>query len=111
MRPIPICLKLVKVKDLSLFRKVIALMGIEVSPGISAIEYAKRRTKLAAQLPDNAIAVVTASDIVYRTGHVFYDFHQDPDFFYLTGASKTIQETDVRLKHIAQDSMNLRHWL
>jgi L-lactate utilization protein LutC len=65
-------------------------MAIAVTPGISASEYAQRRTKLAAQLPSNGIAIVAASDIVYRTGHVFYPFHQDPDFFYLTGASRTI---------------------
>ncbi|KAF7511192.1 hypothetical protein GJ744_005089 [Endocarpon pusillum] len=61
------------------------LQAGEVTPGITALEYAQRRTKLAAQLPANAIAVVAASDVVFRTGHVFYNFHQDPDFFYLTG--------------------------
>jgi intermediate cleaving peptidase 55 len=57
----------------------------ELTPGISAQEYADRRTKLAAQLPDKAIAIVTASDTVFRSGSVFYKFHQDPDFLYLTG--------------------------
>ncbi|KIW45505.1 uncharacterized protein PV06_03891 [Exophiala oligosperma] len=57
----------------------------ELTPGISAQEYADRRTKLAAKLPDNAIAIVAASDIHFRSGSVFYEFHQDPDFFYLTG--------------------------
>lgn len=36
-------------------------------------------------MPKNAIAIVAASDIKYRSGNVFYEFHQDPDFFYLTG--------------------------
>ncbi|KAK5444349.1 aminopeptidase [Exophiala xenobiotica] len=57
----------------------------ELTPGITAHEYADRRTKLAAKLPDKAIAVVAASDIEFRSGSVFYQFHQDPDFFYLTG--------------------------
>lgn len=57
----------------------------ELTPGISAREYAERRTKLASKLPDNAIAIVAASDVQYRSGNVFYQFHQDPDFFYLTG--------------------------
>ena len=57
----------------------------ELTPGITAQEYADRRTKLAAKLPDKAIAVVAASDIEFRSGSVFYEFHQDPDFFYLTG--------------------------
>jgi hypothetical protein len=56
-----------------------------VTPGITAAEYAHRRKRLADQLPDNAIAIIAASTVIYRTGHVFFDFHQDPDFFYLTG--------------------------
>ncbi|KAH0538001.1 hypothetical protein FGG08_005362 [Glutinoglossum americanum] len=60
---------------------------IPVTPGISALEYATRRAKLAAHLPDNAIAVLASSNIKYRSGTVFYEFHQDPDFFYLTGTS------------------------
>ncbi|OAX82860.1 hypothetical protein ACJ72_02789 [Emergomyces africanus] len=57
----------------------------ELTPGITALEYAHRRSKLASKLPKNAIAVVAASDIKYRSGSVFYQYHQDPDFFYLTG--------------------------
>ncbi|MCJ1224391.1 hypothetical protein MMC12_001036 [Toensbergia leucococca] len=61
------------------------LKASEITPGITAIEYAQRRTKLAAKLPKNAIAVIAASDIKYRSGAVFYEFHQDSSFFYLTG--------------------------
>ena len=82
-----------------------------VTPGITALEYAQRRTKLAAQLPANTIAVVAASDVVFRTGHVFYDFHQDPDFFYLTGAHSTGLETKCKLREVMQVSMNPKHWL
>lgn len=57
----------------------------ELTPGITAQEYADRRTKLAAKLPDKAIAIVAASDLQFRSGSVFYEFHQDPDFLYLTG--------------------------
>ena len=57
----------------------------ELTPGITAVEYAGRRSRLAARLPENAIAIVAASDVQYRSGDVFYEFHQDPDFFYLTG--------------------------
>jgi intermediate cleaving peptidase 55 len=57
----------------------------ELTPGISAQEYADRRTKLAAALPERGIAIVAASDTVFRSGSVFYKFHQDPDFLYLTG--------------------------
>ena len=56
-----------------------------VTPGITAQEYAQRRSRLAAKLPNNGIAILAAADVKYRSGAVFYDFHQDPNFFYLTG--------------------------
>ncbi|KAK4984101.1 aminopeptidase [Elasticomyces elasticus] len=57
----------------------------ELTPGISALEYHHRRARLAQALPKDSIAVVAASDIKYRSGAVFYEFHQDPNFLYLTG--------------------------
>ncbi|CAO2655583.1 Nn.00g043860.m01.CDS01 [Neocucurbitaria sp. VM-36] len=57
----------------------------EVTPGISALEYYQRRAKLAQELPPNSIAVLASSDLKYASGAVFYKFHQDPDFLYLTG--------------------------
>ncbi|KAI9743026.1 MAG: hypothetical protein M1818_003321 [Claussenomyces sp. TS43310] len=57
----------------------------EITPGITAQEYHERRSRLAASLPDNAIAIIAASDIKYRSGAVFYEFHQDSNFLYLTG--------------------------
>ncbi|KAL8988378.1 MAG: hypothetical protein Q9177_002539 [Variospora cf. flavescens] len=57
----------------------------ELTPGISALEYAQRRSNLASKLPKNGVAILAASDLKYRSGPVFYEFHQDSDFFYLTG--------------------------
>lgn len=57
----------------------------EITPGISAQEYSDRRAKLAASLPDGGIAILSAADIKYRSGSVFHNFHQDSNFFYLTG--------------------------
>ncbi|KAL9029994.1 MAG: hypothetical protein Q9196_001842 [Gyalolechia fulgens] len=57
----------------------------ELTPGITALEYAQRRSRLASKLPKNAVAILAASELKYRSGPVFYEFHQDPDFFYLTG--------------------------
>ncbi|KAI9666067.1 MAG: hypothetical protein M1821_004002 [Bathelium mastoideum] len=76
-----------------------------VTPGITALEYANRRSKLATQLPKNGVAVVAASDIKYKSGSVFYEFHQDPDFFYLTGfnepeALAVIEKTSSGTDHI-----------
>jgi intermediate cleaving peptidase 55 len=56
-----------------------------VTPGITAQEYADRRAKLAASLPENGIAILASSDTKYRSGSVFYEFHQEPNFLYLTG--------------------------
>ena len=57
----------------------------ELTPGITAAEYAQRRASLAHKLPNKAVAIVAAADLLFRSGNVFYEFHQDPDFFYLTG--------------------------
>lgn len=56
-----------------------------VTPGCSALEYATRRARLAAELPNRGLAICLSSSIKYRSGPVFYEFHQDPDFYYLTG--------------------------
>ena len=58
-----------------------------VTPGITALEYHHRRAALAQKLPRNSIAVLAASNLKYRSGPVFYEFHQEPNFFYLTGTT------------------------
>ena len=63
-----------------------------MTPGITAQEYYDRRVKLARALPDNSIAILAAADLKYRSGAVFYKFHQDPDFLYLTGNDITFLE-------------------
>lgn len=57
----------------------------ELTPGISALEFHHRRAALADKLPDNSIAVIAAADTKYRSGAVFYEYHQNPNFNYLTG--------------------------
>lgn len=66
-----------------------------VTPGIAALEYLHRRTKLARALPANSVAIIASSDLKYRSGAVFYEFHQDSDFLYLTGTA-AVPETDFR---------------
>ena len=61
----------------------------ELTPGISAFEYAERRARLAKSMPPGSVAILAASDIKTRSGAVFYKFHQDPNFFYLTGFNET----------------------
>ena len=60
---------------------------LAVTRGITALEYAQRRSNLAAKLPKNGFAVLAASEVKYRSGSVFYEFHQDSNFFYLTGTA------------------------
>lgn len=56
-----------------------------VTPGITAQEYAHRRSRLANRLPKNSIAILAAADVKYRASGVFYEYRQDSNFFYLTG--------------------------
>ncbi|KAL2260584.1 hypothetical protein VTK26DRAFT_5348 [Humicola hyalothermophila] len=60
----------------------------EITPGITAQEYADRRAKLAFSLPDGAVAVLPSAEIKYRSGAVFYPFRQESNFLYLTGFSE-----------------------
>jgi intermediate cleaving peptidase 55 len=62
-----------------------------VTPNITALEYFNRRQKLADQLPPNSVAILAGSDLKYASGAVFYKFHQDPDFLYLTGIYRMAQ--------------------
>jgi Xaa-Pro aminopeptidase len=47
--------------------------------------FAKRRAHLAEEIGDDAIAIVPAAVEVIRSNDNEYEFHQDPDFLYLTG--------------------------
>ena len=68
---------------------------IAVTRGITALEYAQRRSNLAAKLPKNSFALLAASEVKYRSGSVFYEFHQDSNFFYLTGTAAIIVSVHV----------------
>ncbi|KAK9246765.1 peptidase M24, structural domain-containing protein [Lipomyces tetrasporus] len=57
----------------------------ELTPGISSLEYHLRRQKLIEQLPVGAAAILVGNEVKYRSGAVFYEFHQNPDFFYMSG--------------------------
>ena len=63
---------------------------LAVTRGITALEYAQRRSNLAAKLPKNSFALLAASEVKYRSGAVFYEFHQDSNFFYLTGTAVVV---------------------
>jgi Xaa-Pro aminopeptidase len=48
-------------------------------------QFATRRARLAEEIGDDAIAIVPAAVEVTRSNDTEFEFHQDPDFFYLTG--------------------------
>lgn len=45
----------------------------------------QKREELRAKLPDNSVAVFFANAVRNRANDVDYHFHQDPNFYYLTG--------------------------
>lgn len=47
--------------------------------------FAERRARLAQEIGDDAIAVIPAAVEVIRSNDTEFEFHQDPDFLYLTG--------------------------
>jgi Xaa-Pro aminopeptidase len=52
---------------------------------LSKAFYKERRQKLREKLPVNSVAVFFANAVRNRANDVDYVYHQDPDFFYLTG--------------------------
>ncbi len=52
---------------------------------LTADFHSKRRSALRDLLPDNSVAVFFANPIRNRSNDVEYRYHQDPDFYYLTG--------------------------
>jgi Xaa-Pro aminopeptidase len=48
-------------------------------------QFADRRRRLAEEIGEDAIAIVPASSEVTRSNDTDFDFHQDPNFWYLTG--------------------------
>jgi len=48
----------------------------------------KRREELRKLLPNNSVAVFFSSPVRNRSNDVNYEYHQDPDFYYLTGLTE-----------------------
>ncbi|KAI9190496.1 aminopeptidase [Blastocladiella emersonii ATCC 22665] len=57
----------------------------ELTPGITAAEYAARRERLMAQLPSGSAAVLVGNPTTFATQKIFNQFQQNTDFFYMTG--------------------------
>jgi len=74
----------------------------EITPGITAREYADRRAALAHSLTDGSVAVLNAASLQYKSGAVFHPYRQESNFFWLTGwmegdAVALIQKTGPNL--------------
>ena len=64
------------------------LMGVgELTPGVSAREYAERRGRLAEKLPPHSVALLAAASPAHLPNTVipYPAYRQDADFAYLTG--------------------------
>lgn len=83
---------------ISPYAESLAKAFIKVTPGITALEYAQRRSKLASKLPRNAIAIISASDVKFRSNAVFYEFQQDSNFLYFTGTTPVVVAIAYLLK-------------
>ncbi|KAG5917881.1 hypothetical protein E4U42_007085 [Claviceps africana] len=57
----------------------------ELTPGITAQEYADRRAALARSMSEGGVAVLHAASVQYKSGAVFHPYRQESNFFWLTG--------------------------
>lgn len=73
--------------------------------------HTERRQKLREKLPPNTVAVFFANPVRNRSNDVDYVYHQDPDFFYLTGYREAdavlfvFKETQVAKNGTAYDEI------
>ncbi|PNY26853.1 Intermediate cleaving peptidase 55 [Tolypocladium capitatum] len=57
----------------------------ELTPGITAQEYADRRATLAHAMAEGGVAVLHAASLQYKSGAVFHPYRQESNFLWLTG--------------------------
>lgn len=69
---------------------------------LSATFHQERRNQLRKLLPPNSVAVFFANPVRNRANDVEYLYHQDPDFYYLTG----YQEPHAMLMIFSEDQKN-----
>src|SRR5690606_17456498 len=50
--------------------------------------FAKNRQALRKQMPDNSVAIFFANPVRNRANDVDFEYHQDPNFYYLTGLTE-----------------------
>ncbi|EPY50423.1 intermediate cleavage peptidase Icp55 [Schizosaccharomyces cryophilus OY26] len=57
----------------------------ELTPKINADEYRARRNNVAELMQEGDLLITTSAAVKYMCGAAFYEYHQDPNFYYLTG--------------------------
>ena len=62
--------------------------SLDLSKGLPVSFHAGKRDSLRSLLPDRSMAVIFSGEEKVRSNDVFYPFHQDPNFFYLTGLNE-----------------------
>ena len=79
--------KMKNFKFLCVFLLAITFSGFSQTPTdfLSKEFHKSRRDALRAKMPPNSVAVVFANPLRNRANDVDYVFHQDPNFYYLTG--------------------------
>lgn len=77
---------------------------------LPATFHKQRREEVRKLMPDHSVAVFFASPIRNRSNDVDYEYHQDPNFYYLTGLLETnavliITKTPVRFGDFTSDEL------
>ncbi|KAG5716139.1 Intermediate cleaving peptidase of 55 kDa [Termitomyces sp. T112] len=57
----------------------------EMTPGIPAEDYERRRRSLMESLPEDSLVVCVSAPVKYMSNNIFYKYRQASDFWYLTG--------------------------
>ncbi|ORX41482.1 Creatinase/aminopeptidase [Piromyces finnis] len=77
------------------------IKSLEITPGVSSLQYEFHRAKLIEEIPNHSIVVISGYGLRYMTKGIFYKFHQNTDFLYLTGFNQpdgaVILEKDISL--------------
>ena len=61
------------------------ILAGQLTPEISALQYYDRRIEVLQSIPNNSFVIIPGNELQFGTGTVFYEFRQDPNFYYLTG--------------------------
>ncbi|MEQ1732383.1 MAG: aminopeptidase P family protein [Bacteroidia bacterium] len=64
------------------------LISISLQAQVSPTFHAGRRAAVRELMPPNSVLVVFAADVKNRANDVDYQYHQDPNFYYLTGLNE-----------------------